>query len=111
MPWDKQFDADEALDRAKAVRINRGSFYDTFKSKRDVMIRALCRYDADNLAALIRGVAAGKSPREAMTALFRGMIDGSRGAHGRHGCFLVNSALELAPHDEDASVSALAWQT
>lgn len=121
MPWDKQFDVDEALDRAKDIfwehgyeatsmemllktmGINRGSFYDTFKSKRDVMIRALRRYDADNRASMIRAVAAGKSPREAITAVFRGMIDGSRGTQGRHGCFLVNSALEVAPQDEEAS--------
>jgi TetR/AcrR family transcriptional repressor of nem operon len=67
------------------------------------MIRALRRYDADNRASMIRAVAAGKSPREAITAVFRGMIDGSRGAQGRHGCFLVNSALEVAPQDEEAS--------
>ncbi|MBI4907251.1 MAG: TetR/AcrR family transcriptional regulator [Acidobacteria bacterium] len=121
MPWDKQFDVDEALDRAKdifwehgygatsmemllkAMRINRGSFYDTFKSKRDVMIRTLRRYSADDRASVIRAVAAGKSPREAITAVFRGMIDGSRGSQGRHGCFLVNSALEVAPQDEEAS--------
>lgn len=121
MPWDKQFDVDEALDRAKdifwehgyeatsmemllkAMRINRGSFYDTFKSKRDVMIRALRRYSADDRAAVIRAVAAGKSPREAITAVFNGMIDGTRGRQGRHGCFLVNSALDVAPQDEEAS--------
>ena len=121
MPWDKQFDVDEALDRAKdlfwehgyestsmemllkAMGINRGSFYDTFKSKRDVMLRALRRYDADNRSSALRAISAGKSPKEAITAVFRGMIDGSRGPQGRYGCFLVNSALEIAPQDEEAS--------
>lgn len=121
MPWDKQFDVDVALDRAKdlfwehgyestsmamllkAMRINRGSFYDTFGSKRAVMLRALRRYDADNRAAAIRAVAAGKPPQEAILAVFRAMIDGSRGPRGRYGCFLVNSALEIAPRDQEAS--------
>jgi TetR/AcrR family transcriptional repressor of nem operon len=31
------------------------------------------------------------------------MIDGSRGPQGRHGCFLVNSALEVAPKDSEAA--------
>ncbi len=119
MPWEKQFDIDEAVDSAKdlfwshgyeatsmemllkGMGINRGSFYGTFKSKRDLMIRALRRYDADDRAAVIRAVAAGRSPREAITAVFRGMIDGSRGTQGRHGCFLVNSALEVAPQDQE----------
>jgi len=118
MPWEKQFDIDEALERAKdtfwargyeatsmdvllkRMGINRGSFYDTFGSKRDVLIEALQRYDARNRAALLRAVAEGKSPRAAIAAIFRSMIDGSRGPQGRHGCFLVNSALEIAPKDK-----------
>ena len=122
MPWEKQFDIDVALDKAKevfwthgyeatsmemllkAMGINRGSFYDTFKSKRDVLVRSLRRYDTDNRASAIRAAAAGYPPREAITAVFRSMIDGSRGPLGRLGCFLVNSALEVAPQDEEVSL-------
>lgn len=121
MPWEKQFDVDEALDRAKdtfwakgyeatsmnlllkRMGINRGSFYDTFQSKRDVLIRALRQYDARNRTALLRAAAAGKPPREAIAAIFRGAIDGSRGPQSRHGCLLVNSALEVAPKDAEAA--------
>lgn len=121
MPWRKQFDVDQALDRAldtfwargykatsmglllQRMGINRGSFYDTFHSKHAVFLAALRRYDARNRAALLRAVAAGESPRRAIATIFRCMIDGSRGPQGRHGCLLVNSALEIAPRDKQVA--------
>lgn len=117
----KEFDVDAALKCAKdtfwvegyeatsmdlllnRMGINRGSFYDTFHSKRRVLIRSLQDYDVYNRAELLRKATAGKSPRAAVSAIFRGMIDGSRGSQGQHGCFLVNSALEVAPKDAEVA--------
>ncbi len=117
MPWDKQFDVDDALDRALEtfweqgyeatsmqdllgrMGINRGSFYDTYKSKHDVLIESLRRYDREYRRATLRRAGEGRGPREAVTAVFRSMIENTCGPGGRRGCFLVNSALELAPKD------------
>ncbi len=121
MPWEKQFDVEEALERAmhtfwaqgyeatsmdvllRRMGINRGSFYATFRSKRHVLIRALQRYDARNRDAVMRGIAEGRSPRKAVSMIFRGLTDGSRFPQGRHGCFLVNAALEMAPKDKEVA--------
>ncbi len=121
MPRDKQFDVDEALDRAletfwaqgyestsmddllEQMGINRGSFYDTFKSKHDVLIDSLKRYDREYRRADLRASAKERGPREAILSLFKSMGEGTRGPHGKHGCFLVNSALELAPKDEQVA--------
>jgi len=121
MPWDKQFDVDDALDRAletfwaqgyestsmddllNRMGINRGSFYDTFKSKHDVLIDSLTRYNREYRRADLRASARGCGPREAILSLFHAMAEGLRGPHGKHGCFLVNSALELAPKDQQVA--------
>ncbi len=121
MPLDKQFDVDEALDRAletfwaqgyestsmddllKQMGINRGSFYDTFNSKHDVLIDSLKRYDREYRRADLRASAVGRGPREAILSLFKAMAEGNRGPHGKHGCFLVNSALEMAPKDDQVA--------
>ena len=121
MPRDKQFDVDDALDRAletfwargyestsmddllAEMGINRGSFYDTFKSKHDVMIDSLKRYDREYRRADLRASAVGRSPKEAILTLFKAMAEGDRGPHGQHGCFLVNCALELAPKDDQVA--------
>lgn len=121
MPWEKQFNVDDALDRAtsmfwtvgyeatsmtdllKSMGINRGSFYDTFNSKHDVMLAVLRRYDANNRRALLASLPQGRTPRETLIALFRALIDVSRDPHSCQGCFLVNAALELAPRDAEVA--------
>jgi TetR/AcrR family transcriptional repressor of nem operon len=121
MPWKKQFDVDEALERAKntfwtvgyeaasindlltSMGINRASFYDTFKSKHDLMLTVLWRYDANERRVLLEAVKLDRTPREALVALFRALVDDTRGPLSRQGCFLVNAALELSPSDPDVA--------
>ncbi|HSA94103.1 MAG TPA: TetR/AcrR family transcriptional regulator [Terriglobales bacterium] len=121
MPWEKQFDVEDALERAqntfwaegyeatsmdcllKRMGINRGSFYDTFGSKRDVLIQALHRYYWRDRVPFFRAITQGKRPRKAIAAVFQSMIDSSAGLQARHGCFLVNSALEIAPKDQEVA--------
>ena len=120
MPWEKQFDVDRARQSAMsafwthgyentsmqdlldAMGIQRGSFYDTFKSKRDVLLAALGAYD-DGRRETFRKLAQGHSPKQTIEALFRGVLAEAKSASGRRGCFLVNSALELAPRDADVA--------
>ncbi len=121
MPWEKQFDVDEALERAKntfwtvgyeaasmsdllkSMGINRGSFYDTFKSKHDLMLTVLRRYDANERRVLLEAVKLDRTPREALVALFRALVDDTRGPLSHQGCFLVNVALELSPSDPEVA--------
>jgi TetR/AcrR family transcriptional repressor of nem operon len=118
MPWKKQFDVDDARDRAKALfwsrgyeatsledlltcmGINRGSFYATFGSKRELYTEVLQRYDAQNRRSVLDAARAGRTPRQAIAAIFDGIRAESCGARGKQGCFLANAALELAPSNE-----------
>ena len=120
MPWEKQFDVDRARrnamsafwthgyettsmqDLLEAMGIQRGSFYDTFKSKRDVLLAALAEYDQGRRETF-RKLAQGHSPKQAVEALFRAVVAEAKSESGRRGCFLVNSALELAPRDPDVA--------
>lgn len=115
MPWEKQFDTDIALERAMEtfwvdgyeatsmqalldrMRINRGSFYDTFSSKRGIFLEALKRYDARERAAAMQAAKEGRAPKETIGEIF------AAAAGSRRGCLLVNSALELAPRDADVA--------
>lgn len=121
MPWEKSFNVEESLEAAKilfwqngyestsmndllaAMGINRGSFYDTFGSKRDVLLAALRDYDAKNRAQALRAIARDKPPRDAILAIFATLIDASRTMQGQSGCLIVNSALELAPRDAEVA--------
>jgi TetR/AcrR family transcriptional repressor of nem operon len=119
MPWEKQFDTNAALTKAMeafwargyeatsvqdlvaCMGINRGSLYATFGDKRQLFIQALRRYDDHYRKAWVETLGTGRSPREAILAAFEGAISAVLGSGSRNGCLLVNTALELSPHDEE----------
>jgi TetR/AcrR family transcriptional repressor of nem operon len=116
MPWEKQFDRTEALDRAQRILwktgyqkssltmllrgmgIQRGSFYATFKSKHHVLVEALHRYIAWRFGTF-EALAAKHPPLEAIRRHLDDVLAESTGDERFMGCFLVNCATELAPRD------------
>ena len=121
MPWTKQFDTDAALDQAmrafwahgyeatsiqdlvRCMGINRGSLYATFGDKRQLFIRALHRYDARHRQDWIAALAASRPPKAAIVGAFEEAIAVALEPGARDGCLLVNTALELSPHDAEIS--------
>lgn len=121
MPWEKQFDHDAALSKAMGafwaqgydatsmqdlvdcMGINRGSLYATFGDKRSLFIEALRRYDAMYRKDWTAAVSAGNGPRAAIETVFDQAISAVVKKGSSDGCLLVNTALELSPHDQDIS--------
>ena len=119
MPWVKDFDVDVAVDSAmrtfwakgyeatsisdlvEAMRINKGSLYNAFGSKKALFIRALLKYDHENRRAVVKQLEALDDPIQAIAALFDAMIAESECDLDRKGCFLINTALELPNHPQD----------
>lgn len=120
MPWEKQFDRDEVLGNAMrafwmggyettsmeklldAMGIQKGSFYATFGSKRDVLLEALQRYVSDWLRE-IKEEARRKAPIEALEKHFQTIYESTYGAKRHWGCFLMNSGTELASRDKEVA--------
>lgn len=116
MPWEKQFDRTEALNRAqhilwktgyqksslsvllRGMGIQRGSFYATFKSKHQVLIEALQLYIAWRFDTF-QSLAAKYPPLEAIRRHLDEVLEESTGEERFMGCFLVNCATELSPRD------------
>jgi len=119
MPWVKDFDVDGAVDRAMkvfwakgyeatsisdlvaAMRINKGSLYNAFGSKKALFTRAFLKYDRENRQASLKRLEAMDDPVLAIETLFDSLIAESAADTERKGCFLVNTALELPNHPED----------
>jgi len=117
MPWEKRYSETEVLERAmnafwahgyeatsmsdlvEATGINRGSLYAGFSDKRTLFIKALRYYDKLHRADFLDQIGKNRGGRDAILAAFKSaaMVEGSGGRPG--GCFLVNTALELSPHD------------
>lgn len=119
MPWKKQFDVDQARERAKelfwakgyeatsmddllaCMGINRGSFYATFRGKRELYTDVLRLYDRENRSGVLDRLRDRFTPRQRILTLFEGVRREARGKLGRRGCFLANASLELAASDRE----------
>lgn len=100
--WTRGYDNTSMQDLLDVMGIQRGSFYDTFKSKHQVLLEALRSYDAGRREMLTR-VARGKSARQVIETFFKGIASEAHSETGKRGCLLVNCALELAPRDRDVA--------
>ena len=118
MPWQKNYDANEVVEKAmmtfwrqgyeatsiddlvEATGINRGSMYHAFSGKRALFLQALRHYDEIYRATHLERIAAENEPRDAIIAVFE--VAARRPKKGTPlGCLLVNTALELSPHDPE----------
>lgn len=120
MPWEKQFDRDAVLDKAMLAfwsrgyeatsmqdlvdqtGINRGSLYATFGDKHALFLAALRLYDEKMRRKLLADLEAHYAPREAIGRVFQAFLGQASERGGNRGCFITNTALELAAHDADA---------
>lgn len=97
--WRRGYKATSLRDLTGAMGLTAPSLYNTFGDKRALFGRALERYldrtTRDRLLRLERTL----PPRVAIETFFEEIIDHSLRDKQRKGCFLVNSALDVAPHD------------
>jgi TetR/AcrR family transcriptional repressor of nem operon len=100
--WTRGYEATSLTDLLAAMNIGRQSLYDTFGDKRALFLAALARY-GELLDAFVRScLDDAPSVKAALRRLFTQIVDEPR-ADKRRGCLLVNSAVELAPHDPAAA--------
>ncbi len=97
--WDRGYEATGMSQIIRITGLNPGSLYTAFKSKQDLFLAALDLYGDFNKVAIERELARHSNPLQAVRAFFRRLAAASAGPAGKRGCFLVNSALEVARHD------------
>jgi TetR/AcrR family transcriptional repressor of nem operon len=74
------------------------SLYNAFGDKQELFARALERYLDRTTRDRLRRLEESLAPKEALHRFFVEIIEHSIKDRQRKGCFLVNSALEVAPH-------------
>ncbi len=116
MPWTKNFDVNDALRKAgetfwsqgyeatsindllKSMGIQKGSFYDTYRSKKELYLRSLEQY-VETRTQQFSKLAEGLPPKDALRVLIEAIHEECIGSQGHRGCMLLNCALELAHSD------------
>ena len=115
----REFDLDEALDKAiaafsqlgyhatslskltDAMAITEGSLYKAFRDKRAVFLAAFERYNRQRSDRLALELASARTGREKVKAVLTVYAENSSGKIGRQGCLVVGSAVDLAASDPE----------
>ncbi|MED7953757.1 MULTISPECIES: TetR family transcriptional regulator [unclassified Streptomyces] len=104
--WRRGYEATSMADLVDHLGIARASIYATFGSKRELYLRALERYGEQQNPLLLSELSQPGPVLPAVRALVR-RFAGESAADGeggpRRGCFVTNTAVELAPHDQGAA--------
>ena len=91
--------ATSVRDLTACMGIGTTSLYNSFGDKRALFIKALERYVDRSVRARLRRLESSLAPKDAVRTLIEDVIERSLTDQTRGGCLLINSALEIAPHD------------
>jgi TetR/AcrR family transcriptional regulator, transcriptional repressor for nem operon len=97
--WVRGYEATSVRELADCMGISGASLYNAYGDKRALFVTALARYCDRSLRERIERVERDHAPKEAIGAFLAEIIERSLTDRDRKGCLLVNSALDVAPHD------------
>lgn len=95
--WQHGYAATSVRDLGQTMGLGAASLYNAFGDKHALFTRCLDRYLDGNMRARIARLQATLPPRAAIETLLADIVE--RSLADRRGCMLVNTALEVAPHD------------
>jgi TetR/AcrR family transcriptional repressor of nem operon len=98
--WHRGYEATSVRDLADKMGISAPSLYNAYGDKHALFVRALERYLDQSTRARIRRLEDSLPAKQAICSFIEDIIERSVNDRERRGCFLINSALEVAPHDK-----------
>lgn len=101
--WIKGYNATSAQDLVDALGISRSSLYDTYGDKHSLFILALQQYRKERIDPVINGVDTTDDVEGYIRYVFESAKAQALSETHAKGCFMVNSAVELAPFDEEVA--------
>ncbi|WP_033069364.1 TetR/AcrR family transcriptional regulator [Thalassospira australica] len=104
--WSKGFEATSIQDLVDQTGLNRASMYASFGDKKALFLRVLDHYSQKISAERFADLRNIEDGRGAIEKTFRDTAK-TGSVEGRHkGCLMVNSGMELAPHDPETAAIA-----
>ena len=102
--WQNGYEATSVRDLADKMGLSAPSLYNAYGDKRALYERALEHYLDQSARARIKRLEESLPPKQAVRQFIEEIIRHSVNDPERRGCFLINSALEVAPHDRELRV-------
>lgn len=101
--WLKGYNGTSMQDLVDGLGISRSSLYDTYGDKHALFLRSLENYrriSSENMEKIGRGAS---SAKDAIRKVLEYTISELTKDKEHKGCFLVNAAVEMAPHDKEVN--------
>lgn len=99
--WQRGYEATSVRDLANKMGLSAPSLYNTYGDKHALFVQALEHYLDHSTRARIERLEKSLPPKQAIRRFIEEIIERSVNDRERRGCFLINSALEVAPHDRE----------
>ncbi|GAA0916073.1 TetR/AcrR family transcriptional regulator [Streptomyces thermoalcalitolerans] len=102
--WQRGYEATSMADLVEHLGVGRASIYATFGSKHELYLKALDRYAETRDPRLVAELSRPGPALPAVRAVVRAFAAEAAAPESRlNGCFITNTAAELAPHDVAAA--------
>ena len=98
--WARGYESTSIKDLMERTGLTAASLYNAYGDKRAMFRTALDHYIENSIGKRIQRCEA-LPPRDAIRAFFDDILSRSINDRERKGCLVVNSALEMAPHDPE----------
>ncbi|MBE9030512.1 helix-turn-helix transcriptional regulator [filamentous cyanobacterium LEGE 11480] len=98
--WLGGYEATSMADLMAAMGLNKGSIYKAFNDKHSLFMLALRQYLDQSNAFSRQCLEDAVSPKAGVADLLHTIVAQRGNDQARRGCFMLNSLVELAPHDE-----------
>ena len=99
--WHKGYNGTSAQDLVTHLGLSRSSLYDTFGDKQKLFAQSLLRYQKQSQDQVIKLLGESENVKETLHDIFKQAVIESLEDRITKGCFMVNSSVELAMHDEE----------
>jgi TetR/AcrR family transcriptional repressor of nem operon len=99
--WYKGYNGTSMQDLVDGLGISRSSLYDTYGDKHALYVKALENYKASASIEMCRMVSEAASAKEAIKQLLDLTTRSLLSDDQHKGCFMVNAAVEVGPHDAE----------
>ena len=98
--WMRGYESTSMADLTEAMGLKKGSIYAAFGDKHSLFLAALTRYTDMHFRRFQEVFEQAETPRDGLESFLGGaLVDYATGGETRKGCFVVNSLVELGPHD------------
>jgi TetR/AcrR family transcriptional repressor of nem operon len=99
--WHKGYNGTSAQDLVTHLGLSRSSIYDTFGDKQKLFSQSLQRYQKQSQDQIIKLLEDSQNIKETLHDIFKQAVVESLEDRITKGCFMVNSSVELAMHNEE----------